>query len=154
MHKWQRLVRALGVFAFFCGFAGQSVRADGSVSSTNMGYGASNLTEFRHFQSVIGQYNASGERFRIDSHCQSACTMFLSIRNVWSSQARSCCFTLAATGERVLSALPSRKKCSALITLPCAGTSLPTISWTRWSFIRYPAAKSSAASATGHAAKA
>jgi len=82
MHKWQRLVSALGVFVFFCGFAGQSVRADGSVSSTNMGYGASNLTEFRHFQSVIGQYNASGERFRIDSHCQSACTMFLSIRNV------------------------------------------------------------------------
>src|ERR1700739_4461816 len=82
MHKWQRLVSALGVFVFFCGFAGQSGRADCSVSSTNMGYGASNLTEFRHFQSVIGQYNASGERFRIDSHCQSACTMFLSIRNV------------------------------------------------------------------------
>ena len=31
---------------------------------------------------VISQYNASGERFRIESHCQSACTMFLSIRNV------------------------------------------------------------------------
>jgi hypothetical protein len=31
---------------------------------------------------VIQQYNASGERFRIDAHCQSACTMFLSIRNV------------------------------------------------------------------------
>jgi hypothetical protein len=31
---------------------------------------------------VVAQYNASGERFRIDSHCQSACTIFLSIRNV------------------------------------------------------------------------
>ncbi|MBO0750997.1 MAG: hypothetical protein J2P53_02730, partial [Bradyrhizobiaceae bacterium] len=31
---------------------------------------------------VVSQYNASGERFRIDSHCQSACTIFLSIRNV------------------------------------------------------------------------
>jgi len=82
MHKWQRLVRALGVFVFFCGFAGQSVRADGSVSSSNLGYGAANIEEFRYFQSVIRQYNASGERFRIDSHCQSACTMFLSIRNV------------------------------------------------------------------------
>jgi len=30
----------------------------------------------------VQQYNASGERFRIDSHCQSACTVFLSIRNV------------------------------------------------------------------------
>src|SRR5215467_14483196 len=82
MHRWQRLVRALGVFVFFCGFAGQLARADGSVSSLKMGYGAIDLTEFRHFRSVIGAYNASGERFRIDSHCQSACTMFLSIRNV------------------------------------------------------------------------
>ena len=81
MREWQRLVSALGVFVF-CGFAGQSVRADGSVSSSNMGYGAANIEEFRYFQSVIRQYNASGERFRIDSHCQSACTMFLSIRNV------------------------------------------------------------------------
>jgi hypothetical protein len=76
------LVRALSVFVFFCDFAGQTVRADGSVSSTRMGYGAANIEEFRYFQSVIRQYNASGERFRIDSHCQSACTMFLSIRNV------------------------------------------------------------------------
>jgi len=41
-----------------------------------------NPAAFAHFQSVVAQYNASGERFRIDSHCQSACTMFLSIRNV------------------------------------------------------------------------
>ena len=82
MHKWQLSVRALGVFIFFCGFAAQPVRAEGSVSSTRMGYGAANIEEFRHFQSVIRQYSASGERFRIDSHCQSACTMFLAIRNV------------------------------------------------------------------------
>ena len=82
MQTWQRLVRAFSVLVFFCGFAGQSVRADGSVSSSRMGYGAANIEEFRFFQSVIRQYNASGERFRIDSHCQSACTMFLSIRNV------------------------------------------------------------------------
>jgi hypothetical protein len=47
-----------------------------------MGYGARNQAEFAQFLAVIQQYNASGERFRIDSHCQSACTMFLSIRNV------------------------------------------------------------------------
>ena len=47
-----------------------------------MGYGARNPAAFAQFLSVIQQYNASGERFRIDSHCQSACTMFLSIRNV------------------------------------------------------------------------
>jgi hypothetical protein len=47
-----------------------------------MGYGARNAYVFAQFKSVIQQYNASGERFRIESHCQSACTMFLSIRNV------------------------------------------------------------------------
>jgi hypothetical protein len=66
----------------FCALAGQSAYADGSVSSLHMGYGAANPAEFDHFLAVIQQYNASGERFRIDSHCQSACTMFLSIRNV------------------------------------------------------------------------
>jgi len=85
LHKWQRLVRALGALAFFgafCGFAGQSAYADGSVSSLGMGYGAPDRAAFARFLAVVQQYNASGERFRIDAHCQSACTMFLSIRNV------------------------------------------------------------------------
>jgi hypothetical protein len=47
-----------------------------------MGNGAPNQAAFAQFLAVIQQYNASGERFRIDAHCQSACTMFLSIRNV------------------------------------------------------------------------
>lgn len=85
MHKSQRLARALRALAFvctFCGLAGQSAYADGSVSSLHMGYGAPNQAVFAQFLAVIQQYNASGERFRIDSHCQSACTMFLSIRHV------------------------------------------------------------------------
>jgi hypothetical protein len=79
------LVRALGALALFCtfwGFAAQPAYADGSVSSLRMGYGAPNQAVFAQFLAVIRQYNASGERFRIDGHCQSACTMFLSIRNV------------------------------------------------------------------------
>jgi len=47
-----------------------------------MGYGAPNQAAFAQFLAVIQQYNASGGRFRIDAHCQSACTMFVSIRNV------------------------------------------------------------------------
>jgi hypothetical protein len=83
MQRWQRLVRALSALGFlYCGLAGQPAYADGSVSSLHMGYGAPDQAAFARFQSVIAQYNASGERFRIDSHCQSACTMFLSIRNV------------------------------------------------------------------------
>ena len=82
---WQQSARALGAVAFLYvlgGFAGQPAYADGSVSSLGMGYGARNPAEFAQFQSVIARYNASGKRFRIDSHCQSACTMFLSIRHV------------------------------------------------------------------------
>lgn len=80
MHNWQRFVRALVFFCTFCGFA--SAYADGSVSSLGMGYGARDPAAFGRFLAVIQQYKASGERFRIDGHCQSACTMFLSIRNV------------------------------------------------------------------------
>jgi hypothetical protein len=47
-----------------------------------MGMGAPNAQRFAEFEAVIRKYNASGERFRIDGHCQSACTMFLAIRNV------------------------------------------------------------------------
>src|SRR5258708_19208155 len=61
---------------------GQSAYADGSVSSLRMGYGAIDAAAFARFLNVVQQYNASGERFHIDGHCQSACTMFLSIRNV------------------------------------------------------------------------
>jgi hypothetical protein len=85
MDRWQRFVRGWHALAFvlvFCGFTMQPAYADGSVSSLRMGYGAPDATSFAHFQSVVAQYNASGERFRIDGHCQSACTMFLSIRNV------------------------------------------------------------------------
>jgi hypothetical protein len=85
LHRPPRWARALGTLAFlcaFCGLAGEPAYADGSVSSLGMGYGAPNLAVFEQFVAVIRQYNASGERFRIDSHCQSACTMFLSIRHV------------------------------------------------------------------------
>ena len=96
MRTWQQSARALGALVAFCGFAGHPAYADGSVSSLRMGYGARNPAEFAQFQSVIQQYNASGERFRIDSHCQSACTMFLSIRMSASRRVLRCCFTPAA----------------------------------------------------------
>jgi hypothetical protein len=41
---------------------------------------------YRRFDPVVGQYNQSGELFRIDGHCQSSCTLFLSIRNVCISR--------------------------------------------------------------------
>ena len=38
--------------------------------------------QFSRFDPVVEQYNQSGELFRIQGHCQSACTLFLAIRNV------------------------------------------------------------------------
>ena len=52
------------------------VLADGS--STPYGGGG----PMAKFDAIIGQYNASGELFRVEGHCQSSCTMFLAIRNV------------------------------------------------------------------------
>jgi hypothetical protein len=47
-----------------------------------MGHGAPDKATFIQFMAAVKEYNASGERFRIDAYCPSACTMFLSIRNV------------------------------------------------------------------------
>jgi hypothetical protein len=87
---------------------------------------ARNPAEFAQFQSVIQQYNASGERFRIDSHCQSVCTMFLSIRNVCVSPGATLLFHAGGADKRA-SAPAARSKCSAPITPPCSSVSPPTI---------------------------
>jgi hypothetical protein len=83
MRTSQRLTRALGAMALAgtVGAFAAPAHAEGSVSALRMGMGAK-PGEMGRFDAVVQQYNASGERFRIDSHCQSACTIFLSIRNV------------------------------------------------------------------------
>src|SRR5215813_5453119 len=83
MHRLPEFVRALSLLVAFsiASFASAPASADGSVSAVHMGMGA-RPGEMGNFDAVVSQYNASGERFRIDSHCQSACTIFLSIRNV------------------------------------------------------------------------
>jgi predicted amidophosphoribosyltransferase len=51
-----------------------------TAAGTSAGYGMGG--QFSRFDPVVSQYNQSGELFRIQGHCQSACTLFLSIRNV------------------------------------------------------------------------
>jgi hypothetical protein len=90
----QRLAPALNALTLVCvftAFAAAPARADGSVSALGMGMGA-RPGEMPRFDAVVQQYNASGERFRIDSHCQSACTIFLSIRNVCISPSATLLF--------------------------------------------------------------
>jgi hypothetical protein len=84
MNQSQPLACALIALSVACtagALVPTSARADGSVSALGMGMGA-RPGQMGRFDAVVQQYNASGERFRIDGHCQSACTIFLSIRNV------------------------------------------------------------------------
>jgi len=53
-----------------------AANADGS----SRGHGAGG--RFVNYDPIVAQYNRSGERFRIEGPCQSACTLFLGIRNV------------------------------------------------------------------------
>ena len=50
---------------------------------------------YARFDPVVGQYNQSGELFRIDGHCQSSCTLFLAIRNVCVSRGATLLFHAA-----------------------------------------------------------
>jgi|SRR5215470_9064630 len=50
------------------------------AAGSSLPYGRGGL--FIHFDPIVQQYNQSGEQFRIEGSCRSACTMFLGIRNV------------------------------------------------------------------------
>jgi hypothetical protein len=51
-----------------------------AMAGNNAGYEMGG--RYARFDPVVSQYNASGELFRIEGHCQSSCTLFLGIRNV------------------------------------------------------------------------
>ena len=53
----------------------------------------------KDFAVDVEQYKRSGEQFRITGHCQSACTMFLSLRNVCVEPSARLLFHAGATPE-------------------------------------------------------
>ncbi len=63
------------IFAMVLVFS-TSAMAEGTTAGYETG------GRFVRFDPVISQYNQTGEPFRIDGQCKSACTLFLSIRNV------------------------------------------------------------------------
>jgi len=71
-----------------------STAAVAEGSSTGHGQGG----RFIYFDPIVAQYNRTGERFRIQGHCQSACTLFLAIRNVCIE--RSATLLFHAGGDR------------------------------------------------------
>jgi hypothetical protein len=58
------------------------VLASTSVMAAGSSVGYETGGSYYRFASLVQQYNGSGELFRIDGVCQSACTLFLAIRNV------------------------------------------------------------------------
>ena len=51
-----------------------------AMAASSAGYG--NGGRFTQFDPIVDYHNRTGELFRIEGHCQSACTLFLGIRNV------------------------------------------------------------------------
>jgi hypothetical protein len=49
-------------------------------SSAKYGYGYGGW--FTRFDRIVSRHNQTGELFRIEGRCQSACTLFLAIKNV------------------------------------------------------------------------
>jgi hypothetical protein len=71
-----RAATRLGSFLGACAIIVSPAFAEG----TSLGHGDGGRVV--DFLPIIRQYNASGELFRIQGVCKSACTMFLGIRNV------------------------------------------------------------------------
>lgn len=59
-----------------------SLLAAAAPAAAGNSRGFENGGRFVRFDPVVAEYNESGEPFRIVGLCQSACTLFLSIRNV------------------------------------------------------------------------
>jgi hypothetical protein len=78
--------------------ASTSAMAAGSSAGYGMG------GQFVRFDPVVAQYNKSGELFRIEGHCQSACTLFLGIRNVCVEPGAQLLFHAGHDRERNLTA--------------------------------------------------
>src|SRR5882757_1571704 len=51
-----------------------------ALAATSVGHGEGGW--FTEFDPIVKRHNRTGELFRIEGRCQSACTLFLAIRNV------------------------------------------------------------------------
>ena len=78
------------------------ISSTAGFAATSEGFGMGG--SMSRFQPVIDQADQSGELFRIVGHCQSACTMFLGIRNVCVKRSASLLFHAGHDRQRVISA--------------------------------------------------
>ena len=82
-----------------------------ALAGTSAGYEMGGW--FARFDPVVSQYNQSGELFRIEGHCQSACTLFLGIRNVCIGRNATLLFHAGHDRERNVTASSTRHMLSA-----------------------------------------
>ena len=107
--------------------------AASAIAGTSAGYGMGG--QFARFDPVVAQYNQSGELLRIEGHCQSACTLFLAVRNVCIDRNAELLFHASHDRERNVTGkatnhLPPTSR-------SCASISCPITMWTRWRFTRF-----------------
>ena len=74
-----------------------SLTLSAAQAATSSGYSKGGRT--KDFAVDVERYKQSGEQFRITGHCQSACTMFLALRNVCVEPSARLLFHAGATPE-------------------------------------------------------
>ena len=79
-----------------------SLLSTAALAGTSAGYGMGG--QFSRFDPVVAEHNRSGELFRIQGHCQSACTIFLGIKNVCVERSASLLFHAGHDKQRNVSA--------------------------------------------------
>lgn len=90
-NKWnKRVLGSLSAFALL--IAATSAMANTSRGFENGGY-------FTRFDPVVAEFNQNGRPFRIVGLCQSACTLFLSIRNVCVERSATFQFHAGSDGK-------------------------------------------------------
>jgi hypothetical protein len=73
-------VLLLLIFVATIGFSLSAAFAQGS--SIPYGAGAGSSEKFRRFHQDRDEFAKTGQLFKIEGHCQSACTLFLKLKNV------------------------------------------------------------------------
>jgi hypothetical protein len=80
--------------------------ASASAAGSSVPYGAGGY--FARYDPIVRRFNRSGELFRIEGRCQSACTLFLGIRNVCVERSASLGFHGGHGGKGEISVSSTR----------------------------------------------
>src|SRR3954470_14342695 len=82
-----------------------------AMAGTSQGYG--NGGRFAVYDPIVAAHNRSGELFRVEGHCQSACTLFLGIRNVCVTRGAQLLFHAGNDRSGKISAISTQHMLSA-----------------------------------------